>query len=147
LESARIAADSIGLQIEGFELRDQREIDSVFAQLLRQRFPAVLISRDAALLDWREEVSATALKNRIPVIAPQPEHAGAGALIGYGTSPRDNYRRSAIYIKKILAGAKPADLPVEQPSLLVLWINMKTARTLGIVIPQTVLLRADRVIE
>jgi putative ABC transport system substrate-binding protein len=147
LDSARIAAAPIGVQIEGFELRDPRDIDSVFAELLRQGFRAVLISRDGALLDWREELSATALKNRIPAVGPQPEYAGAGALIGYGSSPRDNYRRSAIYVKKILAGANPADLPVEQPTLLVLWVNMKTARSLGIVIPHTVILRADRVIE
>jgi len=69
---------------------------------------------------------AAALQNRVLVIGPQPQHAGAGALIGYGTSPRDNYRRSAVYVKKVLAGTKPADLPVEQPVLLPLWVNVKT---------------------
>ena len=147
LETARIAAGSIGVKVEGFELRHPREIDSVFAALLRQGFRAVLIGRDAALLDSREEMSTAALTNRIPVIAPWPEYADTGALIGYGSSIRDNYRRSAIHVKKILAGTKPADLPVEQPTQIVLWVNMKTARLLGIVIPQSVLLRADRVIE
>ena len=147
LESARIAANSIGVKIEGFELRTPRDIESVFAALLRQGFRAVLIGRDAALLDWRDELSSAGLKNRLPVIGPQPEYARVGALIGYGFSTRDNYRRSAIYVKKILAGIKPADLPVEQPTLLFLWLNMKTARSLRIDIPQAVLLRADRVIE
>src|SRR6266446_3680655 len=147
LESARVAAISIGVKVEGFELRTARNIESVFAALLRQGCRAGVIGRDAALLDWREELSIAALKNRLPVIGPQPEFARAGALIGYGSSTRDNYRRSAFYVKRILDGMKPADLPVEQPTRFELVINLKTAKALGLTIPQTLLLRADEVIR
>src|SRR5262249_13079716 len=108
---------------------------------------ALLIVGDAALIDLRERIAALALRHRLPTVSSVPEFTDVGALIGYGPSRRDFYRRAATYVKKILDGAKPADLPVEQPTLIELSINMQTARALGVTIPDSLLALADRVIE
>jgi putative ABC transport system substrate-binding protein len=102
---------------------------------------------DAALYDLREPISALALKYRLPTIAYVPEFTDAGALMSYGPPRRAMYHRTASYVKRILLGAKPADLPVEQPTQVELSINLHTAKALGLTIPDTVLARADRVIE
>jgi len=99
------------------------------------------------LYDLRERISVLALTHRLPIIAYVPEFTDVGALMSYGPPRRAMYRRTADYVKKILAGAKPADLPVEQPTQMELSINLKTAKTLGILIPEGMLARADRVIE
>jgi putative tryptophan/tyrosine transport system substrate-binding protein len=108
---------------------------------------ALLVVADSALLDLDERIAGLALRHRLPTFSSIPEFTDAGALLGYGPSRRDSYRRAATYVKKVLEGAKPADLPVEQPTLFELAINMQTARALGIVIPATLLARAERVIE
>ena len=101
----------------------------------------------AALLDLRERIAGLALRHRLPTFSSIPEFADGGVLVGYGPSRRDSYRRAAAYVKKVLEGAKPADIPVEQPTLIELSINMQTARALGIVIPDALVARAERVIE
>ena len=102
---------------------------------------------DAALYDLRERISALALKHRLPTIAYVPEFTDVGALMSYGPPRRAMYRRSADYVKKILAGTKPADLPVEQPTQIELSINLRTAKALGITVPDGLLARADRVVD
>ena len=99
------------------------------------------------MLSERERIAAFTLKNRIPYVGTAQGIVAAGALMSYGAQQFALFRRSAIYVKKILAGAKPADLPVEQPTKFELVINLKTAKAIGITIPQSLLLRADEVIE
>jgi putative ABC transport system substrate-binding protein len=108
---------------------------------------ALLVVADSTLLDLGERIAGLALRHRLPTFSSIPEFTEAGVLIGYGPSRRDSYRRAATYVKKVLEGAKPADIPVEQPTLIELSINMQAARALGIVIPDALLARAERVIE
>ena len=108
---------------------------------------ALLVVADSTLLDLGKRIAGAALRHRLPTFASIPEFTDAGTLIGYGPSRRDSYRRAAIYVKKVLEGARPADIPVEQPTLIELSINMQTAKALGIVIPAALLARADRVID
>ena len=140
-------ASSIGVTVRLVEFRTAGELDATFAELAQQPPEALVVMSDAALYDLREPISALALRHRLPTIAYVPEFTDAGALMSYGPPRRAMYRRAADYVKKILTGAKPADLPVEQPTQVELSINLQTAKALGITIPDTVLARADRVIE
>ena len=99
------------------------------------------------LFAWRDRLAALALKNRLPTMFAQRQYAEAGGLMTYSADFSDLYRRAATFVDKILKGAKPADLPVEQPTKWVFVVNLKTAKALGLTIPQSVLLRADEVIE
>ena len=135
------------IQVFPAETRSRQEFDSAFAALERERPGALFIMPDNLLLDARERIAALALRYRIPVITNQPEYTDAGALISYGPLRRAVFRRSAYYVKRILDGAKPADLPVEQPTQMELSINLKTAKELGISVPYSFLSRADRVVE
>jgi putative ABC transport system substrate-binding protein len=103
---------------------------------------ALLVVADSTLLDLREGIAELALRHRLPTFSSIPEFTDAGALVGYGPSRRDSYRRAATYVKKVLEGDEPADLPVEQPTLIELSINMHTARALGIVVPDALLAMA-----
>ena len=107
----------------------------------------MLVINDAAIIDERLQVATLALHHRIPAFSSIPELTDAGGLAGYGPPRRELYRRSANYVKKILDGAKPADLPVEQPTRVELSVNLRTAKRLGISIPETILGQADRTIE
>ena len=147
LASARAAADAMGIVLLPVEVNSPQALDAAFAALGRQRPAALLILPDFLLMDQRERVSALALKHRLPAISNQPEYADAGAMMAYGAPRRAIYRHSAIYVKKILDGAKPADLPVEQPTRIELWINLRTAKAIGVTIPQSMLVRAEKVIE
>jgi ABC transporter substrate binding protein len=114
--------------------------------VIEQRYGEGLLP-DSLLYDQRDRIAAFVLKNRIPTFVQQSEMVASGSLISYGTQRRDLYRRAATYVKRILAGAKPADLPVEQPTKFELVINLKTAKALGLTIPPSLLGRADQVIE
>ena len=140
-------ASSIGVTIRPVEFRGAAELEATFAALERQRPEALVVVSDAALYDLRERISALALRHRLPTIAYVPEFTDVGALMSYGPPRRAMYHRSADYVKRILAGAKPADLPVEQPTQIELSINLQTAKALGVAIPDGLLARADRVIE
>ena len=139
-------AQSVGVTVRLVDFKPG-ELDSAFAGLAQRPPEALIVMSDAALYDLREPISALALKYRLPTIAYVPEFTDAGALMSYGPPRRAMYHRSASYVKRILAGAKPADLPVEQPTQVEFSINLHTARALGVAIPDTVLARADRVIE
>jgi putative ABC transport system substrate-binding protein len=140
-------AGSIGVTIRPVEFRGVGELDATFATLAQQPPEALVVMSDAALYDLREPISALALRHRLPIIAYVPEFTEVGALMSYGPPRRAIYRHAAYYVKKILSGTKPADLPVEQPTEIELSINLQTAKALGITIPDALLARANRVIE
>jgi putative ABC transport system substrate-binding protein len=113
----------------------------------KNRIRVHMVFTDPALYSQRDLIVDLAARNQMLGIYPLPEYAQAGGLISYGSDSKEFFRRAAIYVDKILKGAKPGDLPIEQPTQFELVINLKTAKALGITIPQSLLLRADRVIE
>ena len=146
-EQLRTAAGGYGIDAGAFEAATPAALDAVFGAIAQQRPDAFVVLRDAMFIGQHERMSAFALKNRIPLFAPTDQFVGSGSLISYAPSLVDMYRRSATYVAKILAGAKPADLPIEQPTRFELVLNMNTAKALGIKIPHSILVRVDRVIE
>jgi putative ABC transport system substrate-binding protein len=122
-------------------------LEQAFAIMVRERAQAFVLQGDAVLLDYRGQIAEMALRNRLPAASPQRELAEAGFLLTYGAVIRDLYRRSAFFVDRIFRGAKPAVLPVEQPTKFELVINLKTAKALDIDVPPTLLARADEVIE
>lgn len=147
LEQARVAARSLGVTLQEVELRKVEELDAVLDRLARDRPDALTFLADSRLLQFRERIAAFAIASRLPLVSPYQAQAQAGGLAAYGPDYADLFRRAAIYVDKVLKGAKPSELPVEQPEKLHLVINLKTARTLGLTIPPSLLLRADQVIQ
>jgi len=147
LQEAKAAAQALGLQLHAVEARGPSELDRAFAAMTSARAEAVLILVDPMLVRHSETIAHLAIKSRLPAVSGTTRHAQAGQLLAYSASRVDVYRRAAAYVDKILKGAKPADLPVEQPTKFELVINLKTAKALGLTIPQTLLVRADQVIE
>jgi putative ABC transport system substrate-binding protein len=145
LEDVRSQAAKLGMTIQPIEFKGSALLDTTLEAAAGR--DALLVVADSTLLDLGERITGLALRHRLPTFSSIPEFTDAGALVGYGPSRRDSYRRAATYVKKVLEGAKPADIPVEQPTLIELSINMRTARALGIVIPDALLARAERVIE
>ncbi len=141
------AAQTLGVQLQPVEVRSGAELEAAFFRMARDRADAVLLFPSTLLFNERTRLVALAAKHRLPAMFNAREFVELGGLIGYGASLADLTRRSAIYVDKILKGAKPADLPVEQPTQFDLAINLKTAKALGLRIPQSLLVRADRVIE
>ena len=129
------------------ELHTSAELEAAFAALKRGRAEALLVAFDGMFFTQRAQIAELALAQRLPAMFANTEHVEAGGLLSYSPSSTENYRRAAIFIDKILRGMNPGDIPVEQPTKFELAVNMKTAKTMGIVIPQSLLLRADRVIE
>jgi putative ABC transport system substrate-binding protein len=138
---------SFGATIHAAEFTSPANLDAMFGRFADYHSDALVIINDATILDLRERILALALRNRIPAFSSYPEFTDAGALVGYGPSRLELYRRSAYYLKRIFDGVRPADLPVEQPTRIELSVNLKTAKALGIAIPDLFLARADRVIE
>jgi len=130
-----------------FEARSPSEIDQAFTVMARERPDAMLMLADPMLDNERKRVVDLAARTRIPTASGFRSFAEAGGLISYGASLIDSYRRLAIYADKILKGAKPADLPVEEPTKYELVINLKTAKALGLTIPQSLVMRADELIQ
>ena len=141
------AASAIGLQIDVVEASESREIEAAFRTLVRNRADALVIGADPFFASRRLQLATLATRHAIPAIFNIREYAEAGDLMSYGTSLIETYRQVGIYTGKILKGAKPADLPVEQSSKFELIINLPTARALGLEVPPTLLARADEVIE
>ena len=123
------------------------EFDAAVAKLIADRFDAIFMGGSALATNLSGRLIERANQKRLPVIAGRAQFADAGALFAYGASLPDQLQRSALLVDKILKGAKPADIPVEQPTLFELVVNLKTAKALGVTIPRSILLRADRVIE
>jgi len=147
LKETRSAASGLGVTVLSFDVKGPDDIDGVFAAIKKQRAEALTVLADPMLLGQRRRIADLAVKGRLPSIYGIPEHVEAGGLMGYAANRLDIFRRAATYVDKILKGATPADLPVEQPTKFDLIINLKTAKALGLTIPPSLLLRADHVIE
>jgi putative ABC transport system substrate-binding protein len=148
LDSARVEAVRLGIAVKDFPLNTPGELNNTFGAIASEgSSDALLVIPDAATLDLGVRIAALALQHRIPVVSTDSDLTRAGGLISYGFSRRENYRRSAYFVKKVLDGVKPADLPVEQPTLILLSVNLKTAKALGVPVPDAILVRADEVIE
>jgi len=149
LSETKVAARVLGVQLQILEARGLNELDTAFAAMTRERAGALLVLTDPMFLRHRPRIADLAVKSRLPAMygGGGGEYAEAGGLLSYGPNYAELFRRGATYVDKILKGAKPADLPVEQPMRFELVINMKTARALGLTIPQSVLIRADQLIQ
>jgi ABC-type uncharacterized transport system substrate-binding protein len=147
MESVRRAARSLDLPLQILEVREPGDFEAAFAAMVKERADALLLSGDAMFFVHRVRLAELALKNRLPSMSTQWQWVDAGGLMAYAPSFPDQWRRAATYVDKILRGAKPADLPIEQPTKFELVINLKTAKSLGLTIPQPLLARADEVIR
>lgn len=147
LENLRRHAGAIGMTVLPFELQSPDALDDVFAALAAKHPDALQIISDSGTLDLSDRIAALALEHRLPSFATNPNFAEFGGLLAYGASRQQLFVKSAYYVKKILEGANPGDLPVEQPTRIELWINLKTARALGLDIPMNLQQLADQVIE
>jgi putative ABC transport system substrate-binding protein len=142
-----IAAQALGLQIEVLTGREDREIEMAFTGLERRRIGVLILAVDTFFYTRMRRMAALAAQYRVPVIGPLREFAAEGGLMSYGTSIGEVNRQVGMYVAKVLKGSRPADLPVLQPTKFELVINLKTAKTLGLEVPPTLLARADEAIE
>ena len=147
LRETQAAAEKLGLRIQSIEVRSPDEIERAFSAMTRERPDALIVQQDPLTIAHRARIADLALKSRLPAISPFREFPEAGGLMAYGPNLTDLYRRAATFVDKILKGAKPADLPVEQPTRFELVVNLKTAKALGLTLPESVLIRADHVIQ
>ena len=147
IRDAQAAARTKALQLSIVRASTEVEIDGAFASLVQLHADALLIETDPFFFSRRDHIVALALRHAVPAIYEQREYAAAGGLISYGSSLADAYHQAGISAGKILNGAKPADLPVQQPTKFDLVVNLKTATALGLTIPRSILARADEVIE
>jgi putative ABC transport system substrate-binding protein len=147
LKEAETAARVLGLEVQPVSMRRPEEIEGAFTAMSRARADGLIVMPDALFLHLRVRIADLAGKARLPAMYGFRENVEAGGLMSYGASLPDLFRRAAGYVVRILKGAKPADLPIEQPTKFELVINLKTAKALGLTIPQSVLLRADEVIQ
>jgi ABC-type uncharacterized transport system substrate-binding protein len=147
LTSMRETAQALGLTLVPAEARGLDAFEQAFATMVRERAQALIVLSDGVLFNYRGQIGAIAIRDRLPAISAVREYAEAGLLLTYGVEFQDLFRRSAGFVDKILKGAKPADLPVEQPTKFELVINLKTAKALGVTVPPALLARADEVLE
>lgn len=147
LADAERASKSLGIQLHVVEVPGTGDLDGSFESLRTQRVEGAIALADPTFISRREQIARLALHHRIPTVFARSENVEAGGLISYGPDLGEQFRLAAGYVHRILQGAAPGELPVAQPTKVELVINLKTARALGITIPQAVLLRADRVIE
>jgi len=143
----RGVARKLGVTLQSAEVRDPSGFDGAFASMSRERAQALVVVIDPLTVRYRARIAELAAKNRLPAMYGFREFADAGGLMAYGANLADLCRRAADYVDKILKGARPADLPVEQPTKFELVINLKAAKALGITIPPSLLVRADHVIQ
>ena len=149
LKETDAAAKRLGIKVQSLDIPTPQDLETVFQQAANRRPDAVLFRVPGSILSFshRGAIAALAVRNRVPVIYEAAQEVEAGGLMSYGVNASDLYRRAAIYVDKILRGAKPGDLPVEQPTKFQLVINLKAAKQIGLTIPPNVLARADRVIK
>jgi putative tryptophan/tyrosine transport system substrate-binding protein len=147
LKEARKAAMRFGVTLRTFEVRDAKELDGIFATMTKERLARLMVLADPLTVRNRAHIVELAARSRMPAIYPFLEFTRVGGLMAYGPSIPELFRRAAGYVEKILKGAKPADLPVEQPTKFDLVINLKTAKALGLSIPRSVLARADELLQ
>jgi putative ABC transport system substrate-binding protein len=146
-KEAEVAAQALGVRLQLVEVRSPADFDRAFADMTRARVGALTVRPASMFVTERKRLVELAAQNRLPAVYAWREFVDAGGLMAYGPSLSDLYRRAATYVDKILKGAKPSDLPVEQPTKFELVINLKTAKALGLTIPPSVLARADEIIR
>ena len=142
-----VAARALGLTVRSWEVRDANGFEKVFAALNKERPDGLYVTSGGLMSANQKRIAGFALKSRLPSVYSSREDVDAGGLMSYRADLADSYRRVAYYVDRILKGAKPADLPVEQPTKFELVINLKTAKQIGVTIPQSLLYRADKVIK
>ena len=147
LKEMEAASRGFGLKLQHLDILDAKEIEALFRTASNERADAVVVLAGTVIIAQRRQIADLAIKSRLPSIYERREFVEAGGLMSYGISVIDLDRRAAVYVDKILKGAKPADLPVEQPKKFELIINLKTAKQIGLTIPLNVLARADKVIK
>jgi ABC-type uncharacterized transport system substrate-binding protein len=147
MEATKHAARRLALGFQPVAVRVPSELDEAFAAMVREHAQGIIVVNDPVLFPLRAQIARTATRRGVPVVGSWKEFAAAGALLSYGPNAIDPWRRAAVYIDKILKGAKAGDLPMEQPTKFELVINLKTAKALGLTIPPSLLARADQVIE
>ncbi len=147
LKGAEVAARGLGMRLQFVEARGSADFDRAFSDMTRARAGALTVLGSTMFIIEQRRLVDLAAKNRLPAMYPLGEFVDAGGLMSYGANLADMYRRAATFVDKILKGAKPGDLPVEQPTKFELVINLKTARAIGLTIPQSLLGRADHVIQ
>jgi putative ABC transport system substrate-binding protein len=144
--SIQTAATKAGIKAFSVEAESPRKVESAFASMVQQRAGAMIVAIDSRFTDYLPQIVGLAARNRMPAMFPYRDYVEAGGLMSYGQDFADSYQRAATYVDKIFKGAKPADLPVEQSTKFELVVNRKTAKALGLTIPQELVLRADEVI-
>jgi putative ABC transport system substrate-binding protein len=144
---AQTAAQSLGIETQLFDVRDPKELESAFAAIAKARADALIVLTDPLFLSQQKQIVNLIVTKRLPSVFGRDELVDAGGLMSYGANLPDQFRQAATYVDKILKGAKPADLPVQRATKFELVINLKAARALGLTIPQSVLMQADRVID
>jgi putative ABC transport system substrate-binding protein len=147
IQESRAAAHALGVRVDAVGFRNPAELDGAFAAMARGSRAVVLVLPSGPMFGERRRLAELAVKHRLPVMYDAREYVEAGGLMAYGPNRLELFRRAAVYVDKILKGAKPADLPVEQPTKFEFVINLGTAKALGLTIPPAVLARADEVIE
>jgi putative ABC transport system substrate-binding protein len=147
VKEIELAAKALGVKARFLDVKNPKDIETAFRTVTTERASAVVVLGTPVLRNRQRQVVDLALKNRLPATYSRPEYVADGGLMTYGVNMNDLYRRAATYVDKILKGAKPADLPVEQPTRFEFIINLKTAKQIGLTIPPNVLARADRVIR
>jgi ABC-type uncharacterized transport system substrate-binding protein len=147
LQETQAAAQTFGLKLDSVDMRQPDELDRVLSVIVGTRPDALVLMTDSMILGQRTQIATFALTHRLPSISALREFTDVGGLMSYGASFPDLYRRAAGYIKRILEGAKPAELPIEQPTKFELVINLKTAKALGLTIPLIMQMTADEAIE
>jgi len=147
LDTTEAEAKRAGFTLQGVSVRGPAEIEAAFATVLRGRAGALSIAPSPMFFSHRKRLAELAIKHRLPTVVALREYAEAGGLVSYGADNSDMFRGAAVFVDKILKGAKPGDLPMEQPTKFELIINLKTAKALGLTIPPSLLARADQVIQ
>ena len=147
LDAVEVRGRVLGLQVQRLAVRGATEFDGAFSTIVRERASALLVLSTPLFIGGARRLAELAMKHKLPTMFGPREHVEAGGLLSYSPDRADLYRRAAIYVDKILKGAKPADLPVQQATKFELVINMKTAKAIGLTIPPSFLLRADQVIQ
>ena len=146
-KESQLPARELGLQLHSMEVSSADKYEGAFKEATKARSAALAVTRSPLVGSNRKQIVDLAAKNRLPAIYPRGDFVESGGLMSYGPDLAEPYRRAAVDVDKILKGAKPADIPVEQPTKFELMINLKTAKALGLTIPPVVLMRAEKVIK
>jgi putative ABC transport system substrate-binding protein len=147
LREVEVAAGALGVRLQAVEVHGPTELDGAFAAMTKEQADGVMVPLDFVLLNLRTTIIDLAAKNRLPAVYGQRDYVDSGGLMSYAANVSEMYRRAAYYVDRILKGAKPGDLPIEQPMTFEFVINLKTAQALGLTIPPHVLLQATEVIQ